>query len=163
MGNQLGRDDGAVSPVLGVILVVAISALLAATTAAFVMGDGSGSTPPESEFRYEYSQIGNGNLTMVYEGADTVAPANIEVRADIPFRPAPGNDTGMLQGDSVKSYALDRGANGTVWNAGSVSASSEFTIVGSSSNLGNGTVRIVWMDPTSDRTTVLGTWTGPNA
>lgn len=163
MGRTLFDGDGDVSQVVGATLLVAVSVVLAVSTGAFVfgLGDGTDDSPPEVDFTYEYSQVGNGNLTVVHGGGEALDPARIEVRTDTQFRPAPGNDTGTLREAAVGSYALDGSAAGSDWVGSTVQSGGEFTLVGEDSTLNNGTIRIVWLDAETERTSVLGEWRGP--
>jgi len=165
MGRDIARDDAAVSPAIGVTIVVAVAVVLASTAAVSVvaLGDGADDATPTANFTYEYSQVGNGNLTMAYESGDRLDAGRIEVRADVPFRPAPGNGTGSLSGQAVESYALDSDAGGGDWLSNPVEEGASFTVVGDGSTLANGTIRIVWVEPSSDQPTVLGEWRGPDA
>ncbi|WP_276250639.1 type IV pilin N-terminal domain-containing protein [Haloarcula rara] len=150
---------------VGATLLIAISIVLAVTTAAFVigLGDRTDTTPPEVEFTYEYSQVGNGNLTIVHESGETLDPSTVEVRADRQFRPAPGNDSGRLRSSGIQSYALDSTAAGSEWVGGAIEQGSEFTVVGDDSTLDSGTIRVVWVEPADGDTAVLGAWQGPGA
>jgi len=51
--KELFADDDAVSPVIGVILMVAITVILAAVIASFVLGLGPGSAAPTANFDFE--------------------------------------------------------------------------------------------------------------
>ena len=53
--QRLLEDDGAVSPVIGVILMVAITVILAAVIASFVLGLGPGATAPSAKFSFDYN------------------------------------------------------------------------------------------------------------
>lgn len=52
-------DDQAVSPVIGVVLMVAITVTLAAVIGAFILGVDTTSTQPDVEFRYEADRGAN--------------------------------------------------------------------------------------------------------
>jgi len=54
--KQLIKDDDAVSPVIGVILMVAITVILAAVIASFVLGlgDSADNVQPNSSFDFDY-------------------------------------------------------------------------------------------------------------
>ncbi len=56
--KQLFADDDAVSPVIGVILMVAITVILAAVIGTFVLGLGDqvSSTAPQASFTFENNQ-----------------------------------------------------------------------------------------------------------
>jgi flagellin-like protein len=83
-------DDSAVSPVIGVILMVAITVILAAVIASFVLGlgDQTDDVSPNIQFDAEYdinASGGNDNTTTISIGtADSDAnPDNIYLRGDI--------------------------------------------------------------------------------
>jgi len=58
--KQLLTDDDAVSPVIGVILMVAITVILAAVIASFVLGlgDSADSVQPNTSFSFDYDASG---------------------------------------------------------------------------------------------------------
>lgn len=169
--RALFDGDDAVSPVVGVILMVAITIILAATAASFVLGFGDqvGETPPQTSVEFDYDPAGNGNLTVTHVGGDPLVPERIAVVSSAPFHPAPGNASGSPSGPSYTELRLDSGVDdgtGTApWADGDVTAGNGVTIVGASSPspLDSATVRVVYNSPTSDRTTVVATWEGPSA
>lgn len=166
MRTELLRDDGVGTLAVGVILLVATGLVLVSTAMAFAVGFGgqTDAEPPRANFTYEYSQLGNGNLTIVHERGEELDPGGIHVAADSPFRPAPGNDSGTLRGSPVESYGLDGVAAGSDWVGSNIGPNAEFGIVGDeTTSLERITVRIVWTDPASDETVVLGEWQGPDA
>ena len=59
--KQLFTDDDAVSPVIGVILMVAITVILAAVIASFVLGlgDSTDEVQPNTGFSFEYDAVNN--------------------------------------------------------------------------------------------------------
>jgi len=61
------KNDEAVSPVIGVILMVAITVILAAVIAAFVFGM-AGTVKPAKNVGATISRINSGNITAVYVG-----------------------------------------------------------------------------------------------
>ena len=73
--HRLFDDDDAVSPVIGVILMVAVTVILAAVIAAFVLGFGeSDDVGPSTSFDYEYSDIDGqpgGELTIKVQAGDS--------------------------------------------------------------------------------------------
>ena len=67
------QEDDAVSPVIGVILMVAITVLLAAVIASFVLGlgDRAQQTVPQASFSTDYDPTGNSNnglVTITHDG-----------------------------------------------------------------------------------------------
>lgn len=166
MGRKLTHDDAAVSPVVGVTLVVTVSVLLATTAAAFALGAG-GSTdtsPPTAEVTWEYSQVGHGSLEMLFEGTEPLEPGNVRVEtSNGNFHPAPGN-TSSPTGTAVTGYGLDSRAGGSDWVDGDIARGTAFGIVGGSpGSLETVTVRIVWSDPAGGQSVVLAKWQGPDA
>jgi flagellin-like protein len=67
--RRLFTDEEAVSPVIGVILMVAITVILAAVIGTFVLGLGDQvqSTSPQASFNFDQS-------TETYDGGDTTSP-----------------------------------------------------------------------------------------
>ncbi|MBV0923281.1 type IV pilin N-terminal domain-containing protein [Halomicroarcula limicola] len=100
--KQLIDDDDAVSPVIGVILMVAITVILAAVIASFVLGlgDQAQQTTPQASFATDY-ESGNswsysnvtgadGNLTITHDGGDTINANELYIRGDFGFSAGSG-------------------------------------------------------------------------
>ncbi|MEF8813051.1 MAG: type IV pilin N-terminal domain-containing protein, partial [Halovenus sp.] len=93
--NELLEDDDAVSPVIGVILMVAITVILAAVIATFVLGLGEqvSNTAPQASFGFQFdgdvsptnveiydgSSSADGVLEMTHTGGETLDPDNVGV------------------------------------------------------------------------------------
>jgi len=78
--KQLFADDDAVSPVIGVILMVAITVILAAVIASFVLGLGDQQdTAPNASFEFDYDE-GDGTLTVTKSGGDEIDGNNVYIR-----------------------------------------------------------------------------------
>jgi len=78
--KRLFKNDDAVSPVIGVILMVAITVILAAVIASFVLGLGDQQeTAPNVSFDFEYDESAS-ELTVTKSGGDAVDGANIYIR-----------------------------------------------------------------------------------
>ena len=70
--KSLKNDKRGVSPVIGVILMVAITVILAAVIAAFVFGiSPSGQATPNAQLRASYAASAN-DLTLKHMGGDPV-------------------------------------------------------------------------------------------
>ena len=83
LNNLFNNDDRAVSPVIGVILMVAITVILAAVIGTFVLGlgDSLGDSQPTAQLSADAT---SGDLTIEHGGGDTI-PANelrIQVTSD---------------------------------------------------------------------------------
>jgi flagellin-like protein len=109
--KQLFNDNDAVSPVIGVILMVAITVILAAVIATFVLGLGesvSDSSPTatfEGDFEDNSSVTGNNQLilTITHTGGDPIDNATLSIGGD------DGNvnissysDSEITAGDTIK-------------------------------------------------------------
>ena len=70
-------DDRAVSPVIGVILMVAIVVILAAVIGFFVLGLGSEqNSAPQASFSFS---SGGSTTTITHDGGDTLQAANVQI------------------------------------------------------------------------------------
>jgi len=113
--KQLLKDDDAVSPVIGVILMVAITVILAAVIASFVLGLGNSATNtnPQASFSFEYEEVevtanngSQGVATISHDGGDTISDNELYIRgagfneSDLNTSP-PGVSTNL--GDWVNS------------------------------------------------------------
>jgi len=145
--KQLLSDDEGVSPVIGVILMVAITVILAAVIAAFVLGLGdSGQDTPQMSFDFDYD--GSTALTITAESGDTIDAGQLSFSGDVDAAWTDSSD--FSSGDNVNagsSVILDDGSNGINVNSGSG--------VGS-----DNTVNVVWESPDGDDSSILATFNG---
>ena len=74
-------EDRAVSPVIGVILMVAITVILAAVIGTFVLGLGDQvqQTSPNAQWSWDYS---DDELNVTHSGGDSVSYERLEVTGD---------------------------------------------------------------------------------
>ena len=150
--KQLLNDNDAVSPVIGVILMVAITVILAAVIGTFVLGLGDQvqTTAPNGNFQFDYDS-GSENLTVTHNGGDGIEANELYMRGD-------------LNTASDVSWA-DRGYDGSTIRAGdtmkvvntSYSTSNNYEWSGGDYQDGD-TVRVVWQDADSDQSSTLRTW-----
>jgi len=148
--KQLFRDDNAVSPVIGVILMVAITVILAAVIASFVLGLGDQNNPaPTTSFDFSYDGDAD-QLTITHNDGDELNLNDTYLR---------GSGLDPLDTDiGTASNFDDDNLDGDVWVAG------EFVVAdttGGSTASDVYTARIVWEDPDSDQTSTLDTDEGP--
>ena len=75
-------DDRAVSPVIGVILMVAITVILAAVIGTFVLGLGDQvqTTAPNTQLAFDAS---SDDLTVTHDGGDTVDARQVFINYDM--------------------------------------------------------------------------------
>ncbi|ADE01922.1 type IV pilin [Haloferax volcanii] len=99
-------ESRAVSPVIGVILMVAITVILAAVIGTFVLGLGDqvGDTAPQASFSFDYD--GAQEITITHESGDSIASDELSVvipsglTADTVSKKT-GSDDSMNAGDTI--------------------------------------------------------------
>jgi flagellin-like protein len=148
--KQLFADDDAVSPVIGVILMVAITVILAAVIASFVLGLGDQNNPaPTTSFDFDYDGTSSAeSLTISHEDGDELEQSNVFIRGD-----------SLGTTGQVDTAAFTSTPSGSDWKAGE---SVEIDQSGVDTP-GGYTARVVWEDPDSDQTSTLDTDEGPEA
>jgi flagellin-like protein len=136
--KQLIDDRKAVSPVIGVILMVAITVILAAVIGTFVLGlsDEVSNTTPQVSFNFD---LDGGELTITHTGGDTVNGANLDIIVSNPS----GTDTS----ETINNFG------GT-----DISAGDQTTVTGLE---GDETVRVVFEG--DGETSTLGKYDAPDA
>ena len=135
--NELFTDDDAVSPVIGVILMVAITVILAAVIGTFVLGLGNQvqSTTPQTQFTFD-EDSSNNEITITHDGGDPVDENNVEI--------VDSNDNG---GTTSPDFS-----GGT-----EITAGSSFTDTGYTDGT-SGTVRVTWQSDDGSQTGTLATY-----
>ena len=75
--KELFTEDRGVSPVIGVILMVAITVILAAVIGAFVLGlgDQASNTAPQASFSFDFSD--DNDVTVTHSGGDTIQNSSL--------------------------------------------------------------------------------------
>ena len=132
--DRIKNSERAVSPVIGVILMVAITVILAAVIAAFVLGFGADQdSAPQASWGVSEEDNDDVSIIFTHEGGDSVDPSQLaitqagETIASVGF--AEGNDT-MTAGSSVSAQLNEE----------------------------DGTVRLIWHQDGGDDTSVLRTY-----
>jgi len=147
------NDDDAVSPVIGVILMVAITVILAAVIATFVLGLGDqvSNTAPQASFSTDYD--GNNNyVTVTHDGGDSIKASNLYFR-----------------GSKLDLEAQDiSDSDNPVWPNDKASGDNSKVVAGDSvdvgvQNSGDFTLNVVYQSPNGDTSATLATATGPSA
>jgi len=142
--DHLFTDDDAVSPVIGVILMVAITVILAAVIASFVLGLGNQpQETPQTQFDFEYD---GSTLTITHNGGDTFDSNDVEIRGD-----TDGSDSAGL-----KWHDSDYNGGGT---ATDISTGNSIEIEAGDAY----DVTVVYAPPGSDSSSPLADDQGPNA
>jgi flagellin-like protein len=133
--KQLFDDDDAVSPVIGVILMVAITVILAAVIGAFVLNLGGGQeSPPQTEWAWSDDSTAN-TVTLEHNGGDRVDD--------------PQQITVSIQNSSTTEYTLDQKFGDTI----SAGSSATYSITASET----GTIELIWESSDGSQSNVVDT------
>jgi flagellin-like protein len=171
--KALFNEDDAVSPVIGVILMVAITVILAAVIASFVLGlgDTAGEVQPTTTFDTDYNGTA---LTVTASSGDEVDPSNLYIRgSSIPdFNDTsggavdpPGADDNLL--DLIDSASSAPSAKQGVTEIGEVVSDEEinsgegFVLDFHGANNDGYSIDLIW--ETSEDSATLLTSEGPEA
>jgi len=156
--KQMLQDEGAVSPVIGVILMVAVTVVLGAVIGAFVFGIGDklGEPAPNAQLNFDYDADGN-SLDIVHDGGDSITPDNTGSLAVSGSNIASdGSDLTWAPSGSIAS----NNNNGYVLGSG-VSLTSGDDIVTVASVDSGHTVDLQWVSNGGDQSTTLGEFEAP--
>jgi flagellin-like protein len=119
--KELLTDDDAVSPVIGVILMVAITVILAAVIAAFVLGLGDTSDPgPQVSFDYDYDE-NDQFLNITVSGGDSFEAGQVSFEGtgfDQDGESFAGLEAGEVSADPDNSDSIDGFGGNSVVSAG---------------------------------------------
>jgi flagellin-like protein len=95
--NQFLKEEDAVSPVIGVILMVAITVILAAVIAAFVFGMGPPEQAPQASLRASAESLGGSTgIKLEHQGGDQVVLASANTKITVG-----GTDVGYIITDTA--------------------------------------------------------------
>jgi len=146
--KQLLSDEGAVSPVIGVILMVAITVILAAVIGTFVLGLGDQvqSSAPNTNFQFAYSDTNNDGysansddeVTITHNGGQDIESSQITVSQS-------GSTSLTDASGSSWPTTIDTGDSNTYTQAN-----------------GGETVRVIWNSPSGGSSNTIGSSTVPN-
>jgi flagellin-like protein len=146
--KQLFRDEDAVSPVIGVILMVAITVILAAVIGTFVLGLGDQvqSSAPNANFQFEYGEFDSGSsgdeVQVTHNGGQDVAYERVSVQV--------GSSSTTNWGSALSTS----GSDSTI----STGDTATFDIDGAS---GGDAVRVIWTSPNGDSSNTIGSSSVP--
>jgi len=132
-------DDKAVSPVIGVILMVAITVILAAVIGTFVLGLGSsvtGATAPTADFSFS-TDSSAGEVTVTHSGGASIASSELTT-------------TGLTFENGNEDWR-------DAYEGESVSAGNSVT-----GEIDGDTVRIVWNADGAESSQILASYNVPN-
>jgi len=141
--KRLFADDSAVSPVIGVILMVAITVILAAVIGSFVLNLGGSlqDTAPQASFSFDYTANGGTDdyVAVTHESGDTIDAAQLNVTSSVALSasPSPSWSDTVGAGDTA-NYSYTGSWNGE-------------------------TIRVVWESENAENSATLSSSTAPSA
>jgi len=150
--KQLFDDDRAVSPVIGVILMVAITVILAAVIGTFVLGLGDQlqATTPQASFGFD-TEEDKTKVAITHESGDSIEAANLKVSAQTNFGP----EGGTLNQNSSMTWVEAGGSSGDV-------SAGDGTTIEAESDFAGDTIRVIFNNPDSDSSSTLGKFEVPS-
>ena len=133
--RNLFTEDDAVSPVIGVILMVAITVILAAVIGAFVLDlGGSQEKTPSASFDYDqYTESGTLKVDVTMQSGETIDSARLSTNTG----------SGSLAGSGWDAYTT-------------VGAGDKVTVEGAAEG---DTISVVWTSESGDTSSTLSEYT----
>ncbi|ELZ94646.1 type IV pilin [Haloferax sulfurifontis] len=153
--KQLLAEDDAVSPVIGVILMVAITVILAAVIGTFVLGLGDqvGDTAPQASFGFDYNGTA---LTVTHESGSSIDAGQVNITSTVALDNTSGTE---LPGSSGTTATWEWISSDT-----DITAGSQVTVVEQTTDdLSTATVRVIWTSESGSNSATLQSWSGPDA
>jgi len=183
--KRIFREDDAVSPVIGVILMVAITVILAAVIGTFVLGLGDQvqSDSPQASFTFDFTDttrdvgsstyVADDTVTVVHDGGDAIPATRLSFVAN----GAEGNWSSTTTGTPGNHEGSISFASGTdqwseIESSGDVTAGSSATLdynsmeggsAAESANFNGAEFSVIWTSESGDNSATLGEWSGPDA
>jgi len=163
--KKLFHDEDGVSPVIGVILMVAITVILAAVIASFVLnlGDQAQQSTPTASFAFDYdasldgsddSNIDFGTANFSDDGADSNGVLTIT------------HESGAnINEDRLSIVESGGDSKPNLESASSVGSGSEIS-AGTSIKVGaddSDTIRLIYEAESGGQSSTIATWEGPDA
>jgi flagellin-like protein len=163
--TQLFAEKRAVSPVIGVILMVAITVILAAVIGTFVLGLGEGTeAAPQAQFTFEFN--GSTGLNITHDGGDSLDAGTLNVTSSVPLAVSDdgtdyidANGIGTIDASDPTSINLvtsNKFGSGETIDAGTTI----YVVTSPGETFAGTTVRVVWSSSDSDRTATVARWDG---
>ncbi|NGM67584.1 type IV pilin [Natronolimnobius sp. AArcel1] len=147
--TQRFRDaETAVTPVIGVVLMVAITIILAGTVHAALIGFAD--EPPEPQpiagFSFDETDCDGDGVTVTHVAGDSIPADELYLHS-----PAKSTPTTWENPDGHEPTGLENGM---------VDAGSSLTTCLGEGTVDDEPVQVIWESPTDDQTAVLAEWDG---
>lgn len=146
--KNLYKNDDAVSPVIGVILMVAITVILAAVIGTFVLGLGKNvqSTAPTASISFDQGAGNTGEILISHDGGNSLKKSEISFAID-----STDNDGLNNPKNDVGTWA---GGDNTITAGESVSVDLDGT--GDGDYNSGDVVKVVWTSDGGETSSVIG-------
>ena len=132
--TELFTEERAVSPVLGVALLIAITVILAGVVGFVVLGvDTQGTDAPSAQLNFQ--QDGADNIDVAHDGGDPII-----------------NSSGQIKITTIGTATVDADGLAGTLRTGQTEQIATGAATGDE-------VKIIWQDPDSDREVLLGEYT----
>ncbi|WP_396611913.1 type IV pilin [Haloferax sp. S1W] len=154
--KELLADNDAVSPVIGVILMVAITVILAAVIGTFVLGLGDqvSETSPQASFSFDYVDNGtNDTLQVTHDSGEAITADSVNLSSSVTFQEYTSSGLVDSANDSKTFEVMNV--------SGDVTAGNSVNVAGGDFN--SATFRIVWTAESGSTSATLQKWSGPDA
>lgn len=155
--TALLTEDRAASTVIGVVLMVSITVILAAVVGSMVLGIGSSARfndHPQADFRWTTTNVSDGTgandeLTITHQTGETVRTERLSV---------------IVGGETIYEDGSPTAPSGTSvdpWSGSSVSAGSQLTYTEDSADQfqRGDDATIVWLGPDAERSATISRYT----
>ena len=159
--KQLFTENRAVSPVIGVILMVAITVILAAVIGTFVLGLGDQVSESAPQAQFTFDSDGNDDVNITHDGGDSIEADDLNVSTGVEIGIDAGDGTYTNgNGNDIASNAGNTTLNlvdtGDFSTGQSISAGTTIRVRAKGGDITGETIRIVWASPNSDKTATIG-------
>ncbi len=161
--RHLGDDTAGVTPVIGIILMISITVLLAATVGAFVMGlddEAEQNSAPTVAIEFDYSAGTSDELQVMHNTGHGLDPDQTYVVLSDAKCSSGADPNGRYEArtDFGETQEIAAGMSLTV-------STSDLSNIcsGSDLDLSQATVRVVWTAAEGTNSHTLSTWHGPAA
>jgi len=154
------EENRAVSPVIGVILMVAITVILAAVIGTFVLGLGDQVQETSPSAQWDWDRSGD-SLTLTHQSGDTVEYPNVNVTS---------SDSNGFNDANAGDSLDDSSSNNDLYFSSDLSAGSSGTINDLDGDAGTpgvdqqgDTIRLVWSSSGGGSSSTLTTYEVPSS
>lgn len=141
--DRIRPGDDAVSPVVGVVLLVGIAVMLTAAVGVFILGFGPGEPPPEADMQFHQESGDTVTITVTRPAGMTEQEVSVQVDGN-PACTSSGTQPWSTSG------SIDEAESVTIWGSDGGSGCPTSRSVSSGS-----TVRVIWESSSGGRSDIV--------